>query len=275
MNFSEFVNKLYLFCGNGETPSNFLVAILTAATTEQDDDIFDRNNDYLKKIFNGKREISKKSVSYILTHLDKGKLDTYIYDLLAEDALIELCDAFEEQIGNTTKDDVTTKLSELFVSLMKKIATKEKGTTITAVPTTANNIDIEKALAEIVKNLANTPQEKLYVILKYEPYNVDKKILSKNALLRKDIREDVINYYSYIETLYKEISKGNTALFDRVCEAIKYASDNYISQELPQQVVFDFMVAWLKQKSMSSNETACRIMISFFVQNCEVFHEIT
>ncbi|MEG1567787.1 MAG: hypothetical protein RR347_08900 [Anaerovoracaceae bacterium] len=273
MTFNAFVQKLYPLCSNGKMPADFVIEVLSEMTTEQDDSIFDKGNDYLKKIYNGTKFISQKSASAILTKIDKTKFDSFLYERLSDDALIELAASFESEIGNVTKDDVTTKLIDLLVLIMKQIATKRKGTTNTVAPVT--NIDIEKVLAEIVNNLAKTPQEKLDVVLKYIPFNVDKKILSTNALLKKDIKDDVVDYYTYIEYLFKNATKENTSLFDRVGEAIKYASDNYISQGLPQQSVFDYMVAWLKQKAASANETACKIMISFFVQNCEVFHEIT
>lgn len=273
MTFSAFVQKLYPHCSNGKIPADFVVEVLSEITTEQDDSIFDKSNDYLKKIYNGTKSISQKSASAILTKLDKNKFDSYLYELLSEDALIELSTDFENELGNVTKDEITTKLTDLFVLIIKRIATKEKSTTTTIAP--ISNIDIEKALTEIVNNLAKTPQDKLEVILKYTPFNVDKKIFPTNALLKKDIKDDVVDYYTYIEDLFKNASKENTSLFDRVAEAIKFASDNYISQGLPQQSVFDYMVAWLKQKAASANETACKIMISFFVQNCEVFHEIT
>lgn len=273
MTFSSFVQKLYPYCSNGKSPADFVVVVLSEMTTEQDDSLFDKSNDYLKKIYNGTKFISQKSASALLTKVDKTKFDSFLYEMLSDDALIELGADFENEIGNVSKDNVTTKLIELLVSIIKKIATKGKNTANIVVPIT--NIDIEKALSEIVNTLAKTPQEKLDVVLKYTPFNVDKKIIPSNALLKKDITDDVVDYYTYIEYLFKNASKNNTVLFDRIAEAIKYTSDNYISQGLPQQSVFDYMVAWLKQKAASANETACKIIISFFVQNCEVFHEIT
>ena len=39
--------------------------------------------------------------------------------------------------------------------------------------------------------------------------------------------------------------------------------------------IFDHLVDWIKSKTRSTSKDACEAVISFFVQNCEVFHEIT
>lgn len=135
--------------------------------------------------------------------------------------------------------------------------------------------DIEKSLAQIVNSLSNITQEEIDSIIGYEPVNVDKKILPQNALLKDEIRNKVVKFYLYIENLFKEASNNNSSFFDNLANAVKFASDNYINQNLPQQVVYDYMVQWFKNKSYSADDTACRIMVAFFVQNCEVFHEIS
>ena len=39
--------------------------------------------------------------------------------------------------------------------------------------------------------------------------------------------------------------------------------------------IFDELVAWVMRKTLSTSNDACEAVVSFFVQNCEVFHEIT
>ena len=126
LNFNEFAQKLYTRCGNGETQPNFLRELFFKISSEHDDSIFKIDDDYLRKIFSGKRKLPQKSASYLLTHLDKSKFDTYLYDLLAEDALIELCNDFEPIVGNSSTDDISTKIADLFTSILKEIVTKKR-----------------------------------------------------------------------------------------------------------------------------------------------------
>ena len=84
MTFNQFVQKLYTHCGNGNTQPNFLRELFCKITNAQEDPIFEKDDDYLRKFFSGTRNLPQKSASYLLTHLDKGKFDTYLYDLLAK-----------------------------------------------------------------------------------------------------------------------------------------------------------------------------------------------
>lgn len=212
-------------------------------------------------------------MTYILSHLDKECFDSYLYNSSSDDSLIQLCREFEDEIGNATSENVTEKLTDLFISILKDIATKKKP------ENKIQNVfiseqDIEKSLAQIVNSLSNISKEEIDSIIGYQPVNVDKKILPQNILLKDEIRSKVVKFYLYIENLFKEASNNNSAFFDNLANAVKFASDNYINQNLPQQIVYDYMAQWFKNKSCSADDTACRIMVAFFVQNCEVFHEI-
>ena len=169
MTFSEFIQKLYIRCGNGYTQPNFLRTLLSKITDAPKDSFFGEDDNYVNKFFNGARPFPRKIASYILTHLEKGKFDTYLYDLLAEDALMELCNDFEPIVGNASTGDITEKISNLFVSILKAIATKkEPATAVFSVE--LSNFAIERDLTEIVKSLSSLPPEKRKINLTYEPY---------------------------------------------------------------------------------------------------------
>lgn len=275
MTFSEYVKTLYPFYGNGEKESNFVIRLLGSATTEQNDKIFDHKPEYVKRIYNGEKDISKTSASYILTHLDKEQFDCEFFNLLSDDALIELCKEFENELGNATKDDITQKLADLFAKILKNIASKNRTKELKINNNFEENMKIEQSLAQIVNNLSQMSQEDIDSLISYEPFNVDKKILPENALLKEDIKNKVVQYYLFIENLFKEASKNNSAFFDNLANAVKFTSDNYINQNIPQQLVVSNMTQWFKLKALSTDDLACQIMVAFFVQNCEVFHEIT
>lgn len=150
LTFSEFAKLLYPFCGNGETPSNFLVALFGAVSTETDDPLFDKKGDSLKRIYEGKKRVTKKSASYILSHLEKSGFDTYLYDLVSDDALVELCGRFEPYVGNATKDDISTKIADLFVSILEEIA---KGTPTTSLTVTAQTSFLPSLLSANVDSI--------------------------------------------------------------------------------------------------------------------------
>ena len=282
LTFSELLKKLYSYYGGQKSQQDFVVSILGSAV---DDDKYENDEywelldkkDYLNKIFNGSKALPQKDDRHILKYLNKeGLYNKYLKDITTEDSLVELCEEFEPILGNSTQENIATKITALFVSVVKEIANKK----IVATTTNKNelekftNLDLEQALAEIVKKLSNLTQPEMDVLLRFNPTNVATKINQDN-LLKNDVLDDVSLYYNYINELLKEASKANSVFVDRLTKAVQFTSDSYISQGLKQTHVFNNIVEWLKTKSLSANTTACKIMASFFVQNCEVFYETT
>lgn len=150
--FSDFVQKLYSICGNGDTIPNFLLTVLYNFTEKQSDSVFDKDDSELRKIFNGKRNFPKKSASYILSNIDKAKFDTYLYDLLSEDARFELCNIFAPFISNATTENITTELSCLFTSIFMNITDKTLSVKKTSV-SSFSFFDIDRELTEIAKSI--------------------------------------------------------------------------------------------------------------------------
>lgn len=44
---------------------------------------------------------------------------------------------------------------------------------------------------------------------------------------------------------------------------------------MPYLAIFNKMAYWIKNKTLSSSIEACEAVLSFFVQHCEVFREIS
>ncbi len=273
MELSNFMQKFYSVAGYNNISKLFL-DVFKNITLAQNIDLFNKDEYQIRKYCNGNRPLPKKYATYILSQLDKENFSNSMNEEITEDARTELCNVFENEVGVATKDNIMNKLADLLVKILKNLTQKQKETVLQT-KLTPSNFSIDAELTNIVKTLATLPQEKLQDMLTYEPYNVDKKILRENANLSKDIKKDVVDYYRFIEKLFQEYSGKNSLFFDQIAEQIKTASDNYISQNLPQETIFYNMVDWLQHKVSFASPIACRIMISFFVQNCEVFHEIT
>lgn len=281
LKFSELLQKLYPFCGSNGTTSKFVTTVLEKTIFNIDDDdltkkvaAFNMDDNDLRKIYNGKKTISKPSARYILSHLDENSLAEYICDQTTDDARILLCEEFEPYVGNADKNNISTKISRLLVEILKTIAAPKENALPKKSPAQISDFEMERELTEIVKTLATLPPEQLDAKLVYDPVNVDEKISSDSAL-KSDVRKYVIDYYVFVEGLFKDAARQKSAFFDELAKQVKFNCDIMISQNGNQEVVFDKMVAWLKGKVTFASDTACRIIISFFVQNCEVFHAIS
>lgn len=270
MIFIEFIEKIYPYCGNGRNKASFIHDFLIEIVDEYNKEI-DKDETECGKYLNFKRKLPKKACSYLLSHIDVNNFIDFIINNSNDTSLNELCYEFREELPNATKNNIAEKLVAIFIQVIKE-SLKNKKTTIL---NNQNGLELEKAISEIIIKFSNTPKEKYDSLLKYEPYNIDKKIEEHNWVLKNDIRNNVINYYSYIEELFKDLSTTDSTIFDRLAKEIKYRSDNLINEGNSQEVVFNTLVDWLKNKVCTKQDTACRAIISFFVQDCEVFHEIS
>ena len=133
------------------------------------------------------------------------------------------------------------------------------------------NLDIESEIQEVVTALQGMAREEIEQ-LTYSPVSIDKKV--HDPILNKSICDDVSQFYRYIETLFRELDDRHTGAFDNIAAAVKRC---FLKQESEQwfqteEELFDYMVSWLRTKTDGPRHI-CEIIISFFVQNCEVFRD--
>ena len=82
------------------------------------------------------------------------------------------------------------------------------------------------------------------------------------------------NYYIYVQQLFNELDGNNGFRFDVLSSQIKAIFLKFDDLTKDYSAIYDNLVDWLQLKTDGSKE-ACEVIISFFIQNCEVFHEIS
>ena len=133
------------------------------------------------------------------------------------------------------------------------------------------NLDIESEIQEVVTALLGMTREDIDQ-LTYSPVSIDQKV--HDPILNKLICDDISQFYRYIETLFRELDDRHTGTFDNIAAAVKRC---FLKQESEQwfqteEKLFEHMVSWLATKTGGPHRI-CAIIISFFVQNCEVFRD--
>lgn len=111
------------------------------------------------------------------------------------------------------------------------------------------------------------------VELTYKPFNVARKI--EPGPLRRKVRNLVASYYSELQAQFRELDDIRTSAFERIAHQFRLA---FLAQKehmliLDKEEVFDGLVDWVQSKTHGSR-TGCEVVVSFFVQNCEVFDAI-
>lgn len=109
------------------------------------------------------------------------------------------------------------------------------------------------------------------VELEYEALRLDEKFDAENFILKNETQMQVVTYYRYIEKVFS----NSNADFDMIASEIKVSSMKLEKSGLSQSDVISQLSEWIRNKAglATKSRLACNIVVSFFIQNCEVFHK--
>lgn len=135
---------------------------------------------------------------------------------------------------------------------------------------------IEDDIVLILNSLSIINDEDLQKIekLSYDALEITSKLGDKYSTLRRDIQYSVMEYYTFIRQEFKNLDEAKRKRFDLIASEIKTAYLRCSVDNDDKEIVFKLLVEWLKSKTKGV-ESACKIVISFFVQNCEVYDKVT
>lgn len=108
--------------------------------------------------------------------------------------------------------------------------------------------------------------------LKTTPVKVEKKITEKR--LKERILFDVIHFYEGVNTTLDQLSGENKLNVDQFAKNIKRMYEDASESLTSQSDIYYLLVDMLYVKNNRKYKEACEIIISYFVQRCEVFDEI-
>jgi hypothetical protein len=137
---------------------------------------------------------------------------------------------------------------------------------------TLSNTNVEEGVERVLRKIAD-PLVQL-IPLNYDPVELKQKILPENRPLYIKTKGYVIEYYSAVHGTFQQLSKEGKLRFTPFCMQIKLNYLNLRDRGLSQLEIFDAMASWLASNT-NDRKDLCEIVISYFVQKCEVFDAIT
>ncbi len=142
----------------------------------------------------------------------------------------------------------------------------------------AYNADLGSRINEVLdairtKKVFDLPEDE-EIDLTYDPVTVERKIPTDQDLSDK-VTVMAIRHYENIRLHFYYLDKVQEGTFDETCDQVKRAY-RIFSRSIGhnnQVEIFEAMVRWLNEKTFNDDKyrTACEVVISFFVQDCEVF----
>lgn len=179
----------------------------------------------------------------------------------APDNLIALDEDCAERYLLSPTAEEYGKLHEIKTQLTKNYAAK----------LSVNDVQLEDDIRTILSALGTIKNASELVELEYEALRIDEKFDAENFILKNETQMQVVTYYRYIEKVFS----NSNADFDMIASEIKVSSMKLEKAGLSQQDVIRQLSEWIRNKAGLGTESllACNIVVSFFIQNCEVFHK--
>jgi hypothetical protein len=186
------------------------------------------------------------------------------------------CEEFENRIAlckdcHGYYDDHKTK--EEYLNLLR---IKKGLLSISKAKIATSNQDLEQEIIIVINALSQIDQNKLQEMkLDYKALKISNKIENTYAILKIKIENYVCIYFNFIKETFQNLDQAGQINFKLVASEIKTSFLKCEKEMISKSEIFESLVKWLKSKSIGSSNEACEAVISYFVQSCEVFHEIS
>lgn len=139
-----------------------------------------------------------------------------------------------------------------------------------------SSIDISENLEVLLRRIIEVDFSKMKPMeLRLNPLELKKKFSSSETLLKIKVTNYVTEYFLYLKKYFKNLEENNQLNFSCLATIIRLAYQNSTELLKSKQEVFDSLVDWLLTKTATNDRSCAEVVISYFVQNCEVFDEIT
>ncbi|WP_282035200.1 ABC-three component system protein [Metabacillus indicus] len=175
---------------------------------------------------------------------------------------IALCGDCHKKFDNPR----TVEEYRLLLSIKKNILSKSE--------TRAKYVDyqIESEIKEVITMLVEEFNEADFKPLEMQALKLDEKANETLTRITKmRIRNEITEYYYYIKEQFVQLDSQYPRSFNAIASQVSAFYNSLSRIEPSQEIIYGQLTEWLSKKTGNSSLGACGIIISFFVQNCEVF----
>ena len=276
--FPQFAKILYRIIPDGKNKIAFCMSLFFNALDEKDEEIID-NDSYAVwgHRFRGTRgiaEVAKKVVPLFQCE----KFAAYIanHDERAKERIAE---ALEAYCPNITSDNASAECASLFFEILQDALAPSRDANVISAKCFVDDIDpvrVEKELSFVVRKLSKMNNAQVGE-LRLHALSIEDKIGKENGLLLENVRHRIRLYYYAVERLFalSGAKVGRNARFLHIALTISEVYQRYAKGKRDQNKIFEDIVDWLHGQIKGSSRTACETMVAFFIQNCEVFGELS
>jgi hypothetical protein len=142
-----------------------------------------------------------------------------------------------------------------------------------SIRTTLSEVDIDNGIAAVVESLMSLKPDKIEE-LNYATVPIENKIdKNANPFLASTIKDYVTRYYLPVQQIMQHLSKENRYSDEYVRAGIKESYKRLTKQGYTQAIIYGELSQRI-QNITKQNLLYCYIVVSYFIQSCEVFDVI-
>ena len=194
---------------------------------------------------------------YEIVCINKGKTLSY------ENLIVFCHDCFQSYVFKHTKNE------EKELQIIKKLQSDARSTR-----RTLDEVDIEKGIAHVIENLSNAQPGQL-LALNYNAVSVSEKIDEKlHFFLIYEVTGHVARYFLFIEKTMQDLARRKKLSDDLLRAQIKESYRKLAEKKNSPEMIYSALSERLR--SITKQDIRfCSIVISYFIQSCEVFDVTT
>lgn len=220
---------------------------------------------------------NSKSKLYQIAHIyPNSPLPKETKELAGLERLGINCEDFKNKIAlckdcHGIYDDGKTK--EEYLNLVK---IKKKLLNLANARVAVSHQDLEDEIILVINALSHVNMRSLEKMkLEYNALKISDKIDEPYVILKNKIESYVCTYFNFIKETFRNLEASGQLNFNIIASEIKTSFLKCEKELLNKGDIFNSMVNWMNSQLDNSSYEACEVVVSYFVQNCEVFHEIT
>lgn len=179
------------------------------------------------------------------------------------DNLIALCPECANIYNSSRNQEDEDYLSNVKMSQRDKLLSIKK----------ISNVDIEKTISELLDSLLENTFE-FETTLQLDPSTIKNKLRGSSSIFINKNISNVTQYYPFIEDQLKSLSREKRINSDLLSSQIRTAYLTAMSGTKIKEEIFETLVSKLNT-TFNKEIAACEIVISYYIQKCEVFDDTT
>ena len=220
------------------------------------------------------RRQKKRNKLFEIAHIYPNRPNIEQYERLNnQERLGDNSESFENKIALCKECHDTQDYQTTLEDYQKLLRIKKECLLSTALHDSTVSLGLEDEILQVIQRLPSIKHD--LADLKYDPVILTNKFTPEESLIKARISGYIVSLYPYIRECFRQMDGKNGFVQNVLAEQIHSCFLKMSVLTSDKEKIFNHIVSWIQTETCSASVSACEAVVAFFVQNCEVFNEVT